>query len=477
LHDVGKAPTPFRKRTCEFQVKSEFLAGTPVTSALTGAICGLDEQGTAGGGELPDGPEAQLAGLSWPGEFCQAPRGERLELSEDASTATRTSGVGRGICFVGPLQLENGAAYFEVEVTELEPNWSQTMALGVVNALPGSRNPLLQERARDLGIGSCVVGYDLPKLFSNGMEVAKVPTKLWRPLKELAVGDRVGLLIEREMKLTVFVNGRRRVNVTVPGAKDGRQRWPAELWGVVDVHGTVRSVRLKTGPADPVPQPGASEAEPAEGDPAPAAATAPVAPTSSDEQPPAAGEEAGQLEKSAQPQTDSEGTVAAAEGEAAKSNIVEDGGQQLVQRATGSEVGTGMALSLVAMETSTSYQGAKRRRLCHPCGCLVHLIRHTGTVVHVPREDFVIGRNPKFCNLNLDSPLVPNMVSRQHARIISGTDHEVRVADCKSLNGTYVNGERVEGETLLCQGDVLVIGGPGKSLPDFCFSISMPPPP
>eukprot|EP00408_Alexandrium_pacificum_P014151 CAMPEP_0171216896 /NCGR_PEP_ID=MMETSP0790-20130122/32412_1 /TAXON_ID=2925 /ORGANISM="Alexandrium catenella, Strain OF101" /LENGTH=65 /DNA_ID=CAMNT_0011682681 /DNA_START=25 /DNA_END=219 /DNA_ORIENTATION=+ len=65
------------------------------------------------------------------------------------------------------------------------------MAIGIASSLPTSKS-LRVERARDLGEGTYVVGYDPPKVFVNGAEVSKISTKEWRPLKELKVGDRVG---------------------------------------------------------------------------------------------------------------------------------------------------------------------------------------------------------------------------------------------------------------------------------------------
>merc|ERR1719330_2145240 len=117
----------------------------------------------------------------------------------------------------------------------------------------------------------------------------------------------------------------------------------------------------------------------------------------------------------------------------------------------------------------------KRPRLsCHPCGCMVHLLRDTGEVIHIPRKgDFVIGRNPKSCNLTLDSPEVPNMVSRRHAVIVSADD-AVMVVDCESVNGTYVNGRRVGRETLR-QGDEVIVGNPAQSPSAFKLSVQMPP--
>lgn len=48
-------------------------------------------------------------------------------------------------------------------------------------------------------------------------------------------------------------------------------------------------------------------------------------------------------------------------------------------------------------------------------------------------------------------------VSRQHAKVIVG-DGMVRVADLGSSNGTFVNGDKIEGEKKLTDGDRLLIG-------------------
>merc|ERR1719491_1494605 len=129
---------------------------------------------------------------------------------------------------------------------------SQTMAIGLYASAPPTDGKVSRiERARDLGQGSYLIGYDLPKVYANGKEIAKIGTKQWRPLKELAQGDIVGLLIERaNMELTVFVNGEKKASAIVGDGSTppSQQRWPNEVWGVVDVHGTVRAARLR-GPA------------------------------------------------------------------------------------------------------------------------------------------------------------------------------------------------------------------------------------
>jgi len=346
--------------------------------------------------------------------------------------ATRTSGVTKGIAFLGPLQLE-GKAYFEIQVTEMEARGSQSLAIGLCSSLP---QKLRAERARDLD-SCCMLGYDLPKVFANGVEVGKL--KHWRPLKDLTVGSRVGLLIEREtMELSVFVNGTKKVSATIPSAG---QPWPSEVWGVVDVHGNVRSVRLSPPKAPllakvPPPPPAWTESEAVPKD-----LTAATAPARLDS------------------------TQALSSEDAA-------GGFESTAAEALSETSSDAAKRAAAVEVAAGPK--KRIRLnSHPCGCMVHLLGKTGNVVHIPRMgDFVIGRNPKSCNLTLDSQDVPNMISRRHAVIVSADD-SVMVVDCESLNGTFVNGRRVGRETLR-QGDKLVVGNPAQSPEHFKFEVSMP---
>lgn len=561
-----------------------------------------------------------------------------MVLTDAGSTARRTRGLGRGICFVGPLQFEQGPAYFEVEIAALQRS-SQTIALGICAALPCASKPLLADRAKDLGPGTCVLGYDLPKLFAHGAEVSRLPVKQWRPVKELAVGDRVGLLVERvaggsscgsiagaELSLSVAVNGTTRTSVRVLAHGAGNQRWPQDLWGVVDVHGGVTSVRLPgarssaeaalatcgggggKGPeseagsfADGTAMTQATQAHPADGGGSPypcsegaasligsandtfdhssgcaekhIAEVAPALPQSlfhsatvfyqrgeAAQAKPAlpgagvrdaapckdgTGHDPGQAPRHAghvlpepgpaqnsqedAPQvvpltqllpepdgaaaTTTPAAAAAAGGAgapAAAARAVADipamgvppvAGCIRVGAATGVQprehpaatpkksgrrkatrgcVGHGVQAENggAAQAASSAEAPAKRCRMparSHDCGCMVHLIQHTGGVVHVPGTDFVIGRNRLVCNLTLDSPLVPNMASRKHAHIVCAGDGEVKIIDCDSLNGTWVNGTRVSHRTLQ-QNDVLVIGNPAQSPPDFCFSVSLPPP-
>jgi len=396
----------------------------------------------------------EARGLCWPSTFCDVPRGERLELTHAGATATRTSGVTKGIAFVGPLQLEKGVAYFEIEVTELEPRGTQSMAIGICCSLPSTagKGIIRTERARELGEGCYMLGYDLPKIYSDGKEVGKINAKQWRPLKELVVGSRVGLLIDREsMELSVVVNGVKKVTSTFSSGASGA-RWPSEVWGVVDVHGTVRSVRLLQHPdgqhcQEPklvVPPPPPRWMSPGD-----EVAALPRLASTQD------------IGMSASPPCTAEAPIN--DGEKAL---------QVTAAGSGSEDPCPGARKPAVREVSAGPK--KRIRLTvHPCGCLVHLVNSASQVIHVPRlGDFVIGRNPKSCNLTLDSSEVPNMISRRHAVIVSADD-SVMVVDCESLNGTFVNGRRVGRETLR-QGDIVVVGNPAQSPPQFRFEVSMP---
>lgn len=70
-------------------------------------------------------------------------------------------------------------------------------------------------------------------------------------------------------------------------------------------------------------------------------------------------------------------------------------------------------------------------------------------------EEIVLGRS-RSCGL----PLRSGQASRRHAAVRCGPGG-AGVRDLGSTNGTYVNGERVEGERLLAPGDRIEIGDVG----------------
>ena len=74
-----------------------------------------------------------------------------------------------------------------------------------------------------------------------------------------------------------------------------------------------------------------------------------------------------------------------------------------------------------------------------------------GQVIPVPEEKFIIGR-AMDCHLRPTSGLV----SRYHSAILVGDD--VLVRDLGSRNGVRLNGEKINTEQKLHNGDKLVIG-------------------
>ena len=64
----------------------------------------------------------------------------------------------------------------------------------------------------------------------------------------------------------------------------------------------------------------------------------------------------------------------------------------------------------------------------------------------------IIGRNHE-CSMHL----ADEKVSQQHAKV-SLENNAVMIEDLGSLNGTYVNGEKIEGPVELLSGDEVVVG-------------------
>ncbi|MEZ4226881.1 MAG: FHA domain-containing protein [Polyangiaceae bacterium] len=81
-----------------------------------------------------------------------------------------------------------------------------------------------------------------------------------------------------------------------------------------------------------------------------------------------------------------------------------------------------------------------------------HWIRFKGTHFPVRREETVIGRSA-YCTIVLSNELA----SRQHCALKAESEG-LMVTDLGSRNGTYVNGERIDGSHLLKPGDLIRIG-------------------
>jgi len=226
----------------------------------------------------------------------------------------------------------------------------------------------------------------------------------------------------------VFVNGEKKASHSF-ATGPGQQRWPNEIWGMVDLHGNVKSAWLR-GPAAARRQLQRNStvlALAAALDLGSPDATGAPAQACTNEQ----------LHFGKQPGT-------------CKNKCVEQFDEALTQPsdppAPALQQQPESRRRISKRHNGGSREPPKKRArvVSHPCGCSVHLVRHTGEVVHVPRQagPFVLGRNAGTCNMVLESEKVPKMVSRKHAVVLS-TENAVILEDCKSINGTYVNGRRV----------------------------------
>lgn len=98
-------------------------------------------------------------------------------------------------------------------------------------------------------------------------------------------------------------------------------------------------------------------------------------------------------------------------------------------------------------------------------------------LIYFNKEALSLGRMPS-CDVQMDSTRFPQMISRQHARLVTrqmGTaQQEWAIHDCKSLNGVTVNGEAIgeDGRTLR-SGDVVNFGK-RSSPPEFEFIFEAP---
>ena len=77
---------------------------------------------------------------------------------------------------------------------------------------------------------------------------------------------------------------------------------------------------------------------------------------------------------------------------------------------------------------------------------------NAGQVIPLEHDRFIIGRETD-CHLKLENKLV----SRHHCVFLKN-EFALRVRDLGSMNGTFINGRRVEGEIPLTQGDTLSVG-------------------
>ena len=81
-------------------------------------------------------------------------------------------------------------------------------------------------------------------------------------------------------------------------------------------------------------------------------------------------------------------------------------------------------------------------------------------VIALTRRTHAIGRQHENCDIIVPSQY--SRVSREHAHIGKAV-RGAELADNRSRNGTYVNGERIRAQRLLRDGDIITLGGQHKS--------------
>jgi FHA domain len=104
-------------------------------------------------------------------------------------------------------------------------------------------------------------------------------------------------------------------------------------------------------------------------------------------------------------------------------------------------------------QTAPQWLAGFRSQVTEPGAYLAYLGDGTEpTLFQIPEDWTRIGRS-ETADLRLDDPTV----SRRHALVVRTEEGDLRALDDRSLNGLFVNGERVEW-TPLADGDELEIG-------------------
>jgi hypothetical protein len=296
----------------------------------------------------------------------------------------------------------HGRRYFEVEVLATEPR-TQTIALGFSPALPEAKGLHLLDRATDLR-DVLLFGYDLPKIIADGTET-KLRGLTWRPLKDLQVGDRLGIFYGDGM-LKVYLNGEEKVSQAVAWSQE------APEYGVVDVYGHVKQVRLLQAQepcADPPPEgPTVRDAVPT---------TIPSA-----------------RETGSRPQ---------------RSSSVDPCAQPAPQSsapAPPADCPRRTSCKLARVSTGKPNDPPAPEEIALPVAV---------------GEEIKIGRDRKKVDVHLDSASLPNFISRTHGILRREPSGVVSLRDNETQNGTFVNGVRVT-QVELASGDLIAFGAKGN---------------
>lgn len=173
--------------------------------------------------------------------------GENIKVTNRGFSATRVAGVNRAICLsASPLRRRPEGFYFEIAVEDVCKS-VRSIAVGMLAVTPGEvsrRDPKVLVEAKELP-RVWLIGYDKAGslLICDGTESNNRASK-WRPLKDVKAGSRLGVLWSQTEDavsplLIVFQDNLEVARLCTGG------RLPKEnddLFAVVDVQGTVRSV-------------------------------------------------------------------------------------------------------------------------------------------------------------------------------------------------------------------------------------------
>jgi len=112
----------------------------------------------------------------------------------------------------------------------------------------------------------------------------------------------------------------------------------------------------------------------------------------------------------------------------------------------------GRAVDLIFLQPGIEDAGLA---LDHVTAARVEIIDgpEAGTVIEIPRGELTFGRAP-----SCDVVLASGLVSKVHARV-QRTANQVLLQDAESVNGTFVNGKRVDAVQILKNGDLINFGG------------------
>lgn len=181
--------------------------------------------------------------------------GGNIALSDDCLTATRVDGLSKGpgskaVCIGGfPMRRVSQGRYFEIIVEDMCKSL-QTFAIGVCVLRPETlRGRLKADKATELE-RAWIVGYESRGAFFFADKVeTRIPSSgagAWRPAKSVVKGSRVGVLWSggADARLTIFQDGVEQICLPATGRVPNDDE---ELFGVVDVNGNVKAVRIARG--------------------------------------------------------------------------------------------------------------------------------------------------------------------------------------------------------------------------------------